>query len=154
MDGCSLVLLQTLLQKRSLPGHKPLRRQTQGEVIALDGKWLRGSLDKTTDLAAVKIISAWACENRLVLAQRAVADGSNETATLPQVLGLLEIAGCVVTIDAARCHKAVAEQIREQKGDYVLSLKNNQPCLYQNVTEQFADWEAREWRMPLAFERA
>ena len=131
-----------------------LYEKTEGEIISLDGKWLRNSFDKAAGTDSLKLVSAWASHARLVLTQRAIEGGSNETATLPHLLALLDIAGCIVTIDAAGCQKEIARQIIKKKGDYVLSLKGNQESLCETVEDNFADWEGKEWQIPFAYEHA
>jgi predicted transposase YbfD/YdcC len=112
---------------------------TQGQVIAIDGKTLRCSHDRSLGKAAIHMVSAWAAENRLVLGQTKVAEKSNEIAAIPELLALLDIAGCIVTIDAMGCQKEIARLIIEERGDYVLALKENQGQLYQEVKELFED---------------
>jgi len=133
---------------------KALHQRTDGEIISLDGKWLRGSFDKATGSEAIKMVSAWAGSARLVLAQKRIPAGSNETATLPQLLKLLDISGCIVTIDAAGCQKAIAKQIVAKGGDYVLSLKGNQESIHESVADNFLDWEAKAWDIPFGLDRA
>lgn len=92
---------------------------TKGQVIAIDGKTLRKSHDRSSNKAAIHMVSAWATANRVVLGQVKTAEKSNEITAIPELLNLLEIKGCIVTIDAMGCQKAIAEQIIRQKGDYV-----------------------------------
>jgi predicted transposase YbfD/YdcC len=108
------------------------------QVIALDGKTLRRSHDRAAGKAALHLVSAWASANRLVLAQVAVADKSNEITAFPLLLRQLALGGCIVTIDAMGCQAAIAEQIQAQQADYVLALKDNQPTLYEEVQDTFA----------------
>jgi len=110
---------------------------TEGEVIAIDGKCLRRSLDKASKKAAIYMVSAWAQQNNLVLGQVKVDDKSNEITAIPKLLSRLDIAGAVVTIDAMGCQKKIAEQIKQQGGDYVLSLKGNQGNLHDDVKTFF-----------------
>lgn len=98
----------------------------EGEIIAIDGKCLRGSLDKASGKAAIHMVSAWATQNQLVLGQQKVDDKSNEITAIPKLLMQLNIAGTVVTMDAMGCQTKVAEQIVNQGADYLLSLKGNQ----------------------------
>lgn len=131
-----------------------VRTATDGEVIALDGKRLRHSFDTASGQAAIHMVSAWATENRLVLGQVKVDDKSNEITALPALLRLLDISGCLVTIDAMGCQKAIARQIVEQGGDYVLALKENQPSLYADVAEFFTEARATHFAgMPHGFSR-
>ena len=106
---------------------------TRNESIALDGKTLRHSFDTATGQASIHMVSAWATTHGLVLGQMKVNEKSNEITAIPQILKLLDIAGCIVTIDAMGCQKAIARQIHEQRGEYVLALKDNQPSLAEGV---------------------
>ena len=99
---------------------------TGGEVIAIDGKCLRRSIDKKSNKSAIYMVSAWAAQNHLVLGQAKVGSKSNEITAIPNLLSRLDISGMTVTFDAMGCQKKVAKQIVEQKGSYVLSLKGNQ----------------------------
>ena len=110
-----------------------------GELIALDGKTLRHSFDRASGKAAIHMVSAWASRNRLVLGQVKVADKSNEITAIPQLLAMLEITGCIVSIDAMGCQTKIAAQIVEQEADYVLGLKGNQESLHDVVQEVFDD---------------
>ena len=103
------------------------------EIIALDGKCLRRSHDKTSGKEAIYMVSAWATENQLVLGQQKVDEKSNEITAIPRLLLQLDIAGAVITMDAMGCQTAVATQIIEQKADYMLSLKGNQGNLHKDV---------------------
>ncbi len=114
-----------------------LARLTEGEVIAIDGKCLRRSVDKASKKAAIHMVSAWAQHNSLVLGQVKVDDKSNEITAIPKLLSRLDIAGAVVTIDAMGCQKKIAQQIIQQEGDYVLSLKGNQGSLHDDVVIYF-----------------
>jgi predicted transposase YbfD/YdcC len=133
---------------------KALHEKTDGEILALDGKWLRGSFDKATGTPALKLVSAWAEDHRLVLAQKAIEAGKSESETMLALVKRLDVKDCTVTIDAAGCHKAIAKQIIKQRGDYVLCLKENQESLYQYVAEQFDHWCSVGWQIPLSYERA
>jgi predicted transposase YbfD/YdcC len=106
-------------------------------VVAIDGKTLRRSHDRGRGKKALHLVSAWASEARLVLGQVAVEEKSNEITAIPQLLELLMLEGCIVTIDAMGTQRAIAAQIIEQKGDYVLALKENQGNLYENVADTF-----------------
>jgi hypothetical protein len=97
---------------------------TQGQVIAIDGKRLRRSHDQGRGKAAIHMVSAWACANRLVLGQVKTDEKSNEITAIPELLRVLELSGCIVTIDAMGCQTAIADQIIAQGGDYVLALKH------------------------------
>lgn len=112
------------------------------QQIAIDGKTARRSRDRGAGKAAIQMVSAWATESHLVLAQRHVKAHSNEQTALPILLKQLELAGCIVSIDAMGCLPKIARQIKEQDGEYVLALKDNQGTMYQDVVDLFADAEA------------
>jgi predicted transposase YbfD/YdcC len=111
---------------------------TQGQVVAMDGKTLRRSHHKAIGKEAIHMVSAWAAKNGLVLGQIKVDDKSNEITAIPQLLDLLDITGCIVTIDAMGCQKQIAAKIIERDADYVLTLKENQGNLYNDVQELFS----------------
>lgn len=106
-------------------------------VIAIDGKTLCGSNDESRDGKAIHIVSAFAAENQLILGQLATDEKSNEVTAIPQLLKMLDIQGATITIDAAGCQKKIAQQIREQGGDYMLALKANQGNLHAEVENFF-----------------
>jgi predicted transposase YbfD/YdcC len=120
-----------------------IRELIPAEVIAIDGKTLRHSFDRTRGLAALHVVSAWATANRMVLGQVATDAKSNEITAIPKLLEVLYIRGCIVTIDAMGCQKAIAAQIIAQGGDYLLALKGNQGHLNNEVNEAFVDADAR-----------
>jgi predicted transposase YbfD/YdcC len=113
-------------------------RVTAGQVVAIDGKTVRHSYDKTLGKAAIHMVSAWASETGLVLGQCKVDDKSNEITAIPELLRLLDVSGCIVTIDALGCQKSIAQTIRDEKADYVLQVKENQGHLYQDIQDWFA----------------
>ena len=104
--------------------------------IAIDGKAVR-SARRSTFSGCLHLVSAWAAENRLILGQVAVADGSHEIAAIPELLRVLELKGALVTLDAAGCQKQIAKQVRDRGGDYLLAVKGNQPTLYDAVRAVF-----------------
>ncbi len=112
--------------------------QTAGQVVALDGKMLRRSHDRTNGKAALHRESAWASGSGLVLGQLAVDDKSNEITAIPALLRLLDLAGSTVTIDAMGCQTAIAAQIVAQGGDDALALKDTPPALRHEVAGAFA----------------
>jgi predicted transposase YbfD/YdcC len=116
-----------------------------GEVVAIDGKTLRGSHDRGIGKDAIHLVSAWASQSRLVLAQRKVDDKSNEITAIPEVLRLLDLAGCTVTLDAMGCQTAIAKQIVQQGAHYVLAVKENQEQLYTDIVDTFRYVEADGW---------
>ncbi len=114
-----------------------ISKTVQG-VVAIDGKTLRRSHDRAAGKKALHLVSAWAVENRLVLAQLATEEKSNEITAIPVLLQQLALAGCIVTIDAMGTQTKIAEQIIEQEGEYALALKDNQGNLYEEVQATFA----------------
>ena len=122
-----------------------LRQRIGGEVIPIDGKCLRGSYDRGLGKHASYMVSAWASENRLVLGQSKVAEKSNEITSIPELLGKLDVAGCIVSIDAIGTQKDIAAQIVAQEGDYVLALKDNQPHLCEDVQSLFTWADNRDY---------
>ncbi|MCQ3980331.1 MAG: ISAs1 family transposase [Anaerolineae bacterium] len=126
---------------------------TAGEVVAVDGKTLCGSVDRSNDRKAIHLVSAWASQNHLVLGQVKVDDKSNEITAIPELLRLLTLPGCIVTIDAMGCQTEIAAQIVAQGADYVLALKENQGHLYREVARLFKD-ALTEPRRGIPFETA
>ena len=107
------------------------------KTIAIDGKTLRHSFDTANAKSALHLVSAWATANGVTLGQMAVDQKSNEITAIPKLLEILDVAGAIVTIDAAGCQKNIAEQIREGDGDYLLAVKDNQPHLHEDVIRRF-----------------
>jgi predicted transposase YbfD/YdcC len=101
--------------------------------IAIDGKTQRRAHDRGKGKAALHLIRAWAVGNHLILGQEAVDQKSTEITAIPKLLALLDLEGALVTIDAMGCQRDIAEQIVEQKGDYLLTVKENQPTLYAEI---------------------
>ncbi len=108
-----------------------LRQAVSQEIVALDGKALRRALNQGQSVKYV--VSAWAEDNGLVLGHLKVADKSNEITAVPELLRVLELSGCIVTIDAMGCQKKIAREIIEADADYVLALKGNQETVHQEV---------------------
>ena len=102
-------------------------------VIAIDGKTLRRSFDRAAGKSPLHMVHAWAADQRLLLGQIAVDDKSNEITAVPKLLEMLSLKGCIVTADAMSCQRAIAAQVTEQGGDYVLALKGNQGSLHDDV---------------------
>ncbi len=117
----------------------------EAQVIAIDGKFLRRSHDKGIGKTAIDMVSAWASTNQLVLGQIKVDEKSNEITAIPQLLKALEISGCIVTIDAIGCQTEIAKMIIDQEADYVLSLKENQGRLYEDVKLLFDSLESDDY---------
>lgn len=109
------------------------------QVIAIDGKTVRRSHDHANGKAAIHMVSAWASANRLILGQVKVDDKSNEITAIPELLQVLTIQGCLITIDAMGRQRDIAQQILDQGADYVLALKDNQKTLSSDVVEMFAN---------------
>ena len=114
-----------------------------GEVVAIDGKTVRRSHDKRAGKQAIHLVSAWASANTLTLGQVKTEDKSNEITAIPRLLEMLELSGCIVTIDAMGCQKEIAQGILDRGAEYVLAVKQNQGQLYQDVRDLFEG--AEEW---------
>lgn len=110
-----------------------------GQVVAIDGKSLRGSRDQANGRAAIHMVSAWATECRMVLGQVRTEDKSNEITAIPELIELLALKGCIVTIDAMGCQKEIASKLIGKGADYVLSLKGNQGTMHEEVRLFFED---------------
>lgn len=127
----------TALQRCFLGWVNQIVEQTGAQVIPIDGKRMRGSYDREKRLPALHVVSAWASENRIMLGQVKVEDKSNEIKAIPALLALLDISGCIITIDAMGTQTDIAARIVERGADDVLSLKANHPTLYQQVSQWF-----------------
>ena len=112
-------------------------------VVAIDGKVLRRSFDRASGKSALHMVSAWGCEQCLVLAQVATDAKSNEITAVPKLLAMLSLKGTIVTADAMNCQRAIAAQIVEQGGDYALALKGNQGTLHDDVVRFLNDPASR-----------
>jgi predicted transposase YbfD/YdcC len=119
-----------------------VHQATGTEGISVDGKTLRRSHQRGAGLGPLHMVSAWASQSRLVLAQAAVPGKTNELGALPTVLALLALEGCIVTIDAMGCQTSIAQTIIDARGDYVLALKGNQERLASDVAALFAEAQA------------
>lgn len=106
-----------------------LRETIKNETVAIDGKTARSSYDKVNEKNPIHVVSAWTNENALVLGQIKVDEKLNEITAIPELLNMLELEGCIVTIDAMGTQKTIAEKIIDKKADYVLSLKINYAIL-------------------------
>jgi len=118
----------------------------QGQIINIDGKCLRGSHDQRLGKRAIYMVSAWAEENEIVLGQRKVDEKSNEITAIPELLKMLALSGCLVTIDAIGTQTEIAKTIIEAKADYVLSVKENQGHLYEDISVLFAVDQAQNFK--------
>ena len=134
---CPMAFLPMTHSTESLPPliHKSswnaFSKAVRQEIVALDGKALRRALNK--DKNPQYIVSAWAEDNGLVLGQLKVNQKSNEITAVPELLRALELAGCIVTLDAMGCQKKIAREIKEADADYVLALKGNQEKVHEEV---------------------
>ena len=118
----------------------------QGQIINIDGKQLRGSKDKVLGKRAIYMVSAWAEENELVLGQRKVDEKSNEITAIPELLKILNLSGWIVTIDAMGTQTNIARTIVEAEADYVLSVKENQGHLYEDISVLFGVDQAQNFK--------
>lgn len=116
---------------------RALQEATDSELVAIDGKTLRRSHRKRGGLAALHLVTAWSSQNGLTLGQYATEDKSNEITAIPELLKLLNLKGCTVTIDAMGCQKEIAAGIRDRGAAYVLAVKDNQPHLYEDLQQHF-----------------
>jgi predicted transposase YbfD/YdcC len=131
-----------------------LHELTDGQIVAIDGKTLRGSFDAASSKAAIHMVSAWATANHITLGQVKVDAKSNEITAIPKLLETLELAGSLVTIDAMGCQVEIAQAIVDAGADYVLAVKGNQPTLHAGIVKHFethmendfADASARRFR--------
>jgi predicted transposase YbfD/YdcC len=116
-----------------------LHEVSGGQIVAIDGKTLRRSFDAASSKSAIHMVSAWATANHISLGQMIVDEKSNEITAIPKLLQILEISGCLVTIDAMGCQTEIAQEIVAAKADYVLAVKGNQPTLHEGLCEFFVD---------------
>lgn len=123
---------------------KSVTEETKGQVIAIDGKTLRRSHNQSDDKKAIHMISAWASSNQVVLGQLKTEEKSNEITAIPYLLKLLDISGCIITIDAMGTQKKIAQTIINNDGDYVLALKENHKSLYTDTELYFKNKESME----------
>ena len=111
----------------------------RAQQIAIDGKCLRGTRSEADEKDAIYMVSAWACTQQLVIGQFKVQQKSNEITAIPELIDLIRIAGCTITIDAMGCQKEIAKKIISSSADYVLALKDNHPHLHEDTAMLF-DW--------------
>jgi predicted transposase YbfD/YdcC len=122
-----------------------IRQILPEEIVAIDGKSVRRSHDRSAGLGPLHMVSAWAVANRVVLGQVATDAKSNEIEAIPRLLDTLLLAGCIVAIDAMGCQVKIAEKIVEREGDYLLALKGNRETLAAEVEEAFVDADAKDY---------
>lgn len=116
---------------------------SKGSLVNIDGKNLRGSKEPIKGKKALNMVSAWASEQSVVLGQVKTDEKSNEITAIPELLKILDLEGCIVTIDAIGCQTEIVKEIAEKEADYVISLKGNQGILYEDVKD-YLDWAERE----------
>lgn len=112
---------------------------SDGQIVAIDGKTLRRSFDKANSKAAIHMVSAWATANHVSLGQVATDAKSNEITAIPKLLEIIEISGCLITIDAMGCQTEIAKKIVDGGADYCLAVKGNQPTLHAAIEDFFVD---------------
>jgi predicted transposase YbfD/YdcC len=133
-------------QERFLGWVRGLSQRTAGDVVAMDGKQMRGAKDVPAGKEGLYMVSAWAVEQGIVLGQRKVDEKSNEITAIPELLEVLDVDGCVVTIDAMGCQTEIAEKIVSQHADYMLAVKGNQGTLSEDIADLFAGFEQARWQ--------
>jgi len=124
------------LQQCFISWVQSITRQSEGQVVSIDGKQLRHSGEQGGK-AIIHMVSAWSNENNMVLGQLKVNDKSNEIVAIPALLEMLMLKGCWVTIDAIGCQTEIAEKIREAGAEYILAVKDNQKHLHDDIKEAF-----------------
>lgn len=140
------ILNPDALMSRFIHWTQGIMEVTEGRFIAIDGKTMRGSHDHPSGQKALHMVRAWATEQGVILGHKRVDAKSNEITAIPEVLNQLALKGCIVTIDAMGCQTAIADQIRQQEGDYVLALKENQGRLYTHAVEWFSHARQTDFR--------
>ena len=115
---------------------------SRGSLVNIDGKNLCGSREGLKGKKALNMVSAWASEQSVVLGQVRCEEKSNEITAIPELLKILSLAGCIVTIDAIGCQKEIVREIVEKEADYVISLKGNQGKLHKDIKD-YLDWAER-----------
>lgn len=126
-----------LFEKCFISWMQSVVKLTEGQVIAIDGKTLRGSSSQANGKKAIHMVSAFASANKVVLGQLACTEKSNEITAIPALLQLIVVKGCIVTIDAMGCQTAIAKEIIKQEADYILAVKDNQKNLHKEVQDMF-----------------
>lgn len=124
---------------------KSISELIPGEIISIDGKTVKHSGSKSKGKKAIHIVNAWATEQKLVLGQLKVKNKSNEITAIPELIKVLELSGCLVTIDAMGTQTKIAQLIQDRGADYCLALKENQPNLFQEVVHLFERAEGIDW---------
>jgi predicted transposase YbfD/YdcC len=122
-----------------------LHQVTAGQVVAIDGKTLRRSYDKANSKSAIHMVSAWATANHISLGQTVVDQKSNEITAIPELLKIIELSGCLVTIDAMGCQVKIAQAIVDADANYVLAVKGNQKSLHNSIHRYFKDHQSDDF---------
>lgn len=133
-------------QARFITWTQQLCAATHGQLVAMDGKKLRRSQDRKHGRDGIWMVSAWVSDHRMVLGQRQVEAKSNEITAIPELLELLDLTGCVVTLDAMGTQTAIAAQIVSADADYILPVKENQGTLYEDMQLLFDGFEGENYR--------
>ena len=133
-------------QRHFIEWMKSVSHGTDGDIVAIDGKTLRRSHNRKQGVSAIHMVSAWSSENGVVLGQEKTAEKSNEITAIPELLKVLDLEGCIVTIDAMGCQKSIAQEIINRKADYVLALKGNQNRLYTEAKDFFEQSVTNEFK--------
>ena len=124
---------------------KAIAQIVPGEIVSIDGKTLKHSGSKAKGKKAIHLVNAWATEQRLILGQAKVNDKSNEITAIPELITVLELSGCLVTIDAMGTQTQIAQLIQDKGADYCLALKGNHKYLHERVIQLFDRGEAQDW---------
>lgn len=132
---------EAAFQEAFLKWTQSLCQVSEGEIIVLDGKKLRGSEEKAQKRPGIWMVSAWAKENRMVLGQKKVDEKSNEITAIPELLSRLDITGCVVTVDALNTQTKLAEAIVAAQADYIFAVKGNHGTLHEDLQLLFEGFE-------------
>ncbi len=125
------------LQRSFIAWMKDCHTLTDGEVIAIDGKTLRGSYDRSKGKGTIHMVNAFATANGMSIGQQKVDSKSNEITAIPKLLDLLDVKGCLITIDAMGCQKKIVQKILDKEADYLLAVKGNQGMLEQAFDDYF-----------------
>lgn len=137
---------EAAFQEAFLQWTQSLWQVSEGEIIAFDGKKLRGTEEKAQKRPGIWMVSAWAKENRLVLGQKKVDEKSNEITAIPELLSRLDITGCVVTVDALNTQTKLAEAIVAAEADYIFAVKGNHGTLHEDLQLLFEGFEQDNYR--------
>jgi predicted transposase YbfD/YdcC len=134
------------LQKCFMGWMQAVHQVTDGELLNIDGKNLKGAKEPGNSRSLIHIVSVWSASQHLVMGQKKVSEKSNEITAIPPLLEMLAIKGCLVSIDAMGCQREIAQAIIEQGGDYVLALKGNQGNLHEDVVQLFTAARNQDFR--------